>query len=82
MTDQVESELAGSGLVISGFYHGHDNLRDNHVDTFSQKIADRICENSPGAATALVTIDSKKLSLNVDCAALIVQQQDPNGGWE
>merc|ERR1712088_1243463 len=36
---QIENEVGRSGLVISGFYHAHDNLRDNHVDTFSQKIA-------------------------------------------
>ena len=29
-------------MVISGFYHAHDNLRDNHVDVFSQKIADKV----------------------------------------
>ena len=28
--------------MISGFYHAHDNLRDNHVDVFSQKIADKV----------------------------------------
>merc|ERR1712241_620792 len=42
---QIEAEVSGCGLMISGLYHAHDNLRDNHVDTFSQKIADRIAEN-------------------------------------
>ena len=59
-------------------YHAHDNLRDNHVDTFSQKIADKIADNVPG--TILVTLDSKKLSLNIDTHALIVQQHDANSG--
>ena len=40
---QVDSQCEESGLVISGFYHAHDNLRDNHVDVFSQKIADKVC---------------------------------------
>ena len=31
---QIEAEVSGCGLMISGLYHAHDNLRDNHVDTF------------------------------------------------
>ena len=83
---QVDSQCEESGLVISGFYHAHDNLRDNHVDVFSQKIADKVlcstqsdwlphsqvAENQPG--TLLVTIDSKKLSANIESPSLIVQQ--------
>merc|ERR1712013_852362 len=71
---QIESELEGTGMVISGFYHAHDNLRDTHIDVFSQKIADKIAENSPG--TLLATIDSKKLSLNIDCSGLILHEHD------
>jgi len=78
---QIESELEGTGMVISGFYHAHDNLRDTHVDVFSQKIADKIAENSPG--TLLATIDSKKLSLNIDCSGLILHQHDASSGkWK
>ena len=78
---QIENEVGRSGLVISGFYHAHDNLRDNHVDTFSQKIADKIADNIPG--TLLVTIDSKKLSLNIDSPALILHQHEPSSGkWK
>lgn len=75
---QIESEVSRCGLTISGMYHAHDNIRDNHVDTFSQKIADKIADNVPG--TILVTLDSKKLSLNIDTHALIVQQHDANSG--
>ena len=78
---QIENEVGRSGLMISGFYHAHDNLRDNHVDTFSQKIADKIADNIPG--TLLVTIDSKKLSLNIDSPALILHQHEPSSGkWK
>jgi hypothetical protein len=78
---QIENEVGRSGLVISGFYHAHDNLRDNHVDTFSQKIADKIADNIPG--TLLVTIDSKKLSLNIESPALILHQHDASSGkWK
>ena len=70
--------MSRCGLTISGMYHAHDNIRDNHVDTFSQKIADKIADNVPG--TILVTLDSKKLSLNIDTHALIVQQHDTNSG--
>ena len=73
--------MSRCGLVISGLYHAHDNLRDNHVDTFSQKIADKIAENIPG--TILVTIDSKKLSLNIESHALIVHQHEAaSGKWK
>jgi len=75
---QVDSQCEESGLVISGFYHANDNLRDNHVDVFSQKIADKIAENQPG--TLLVTIDSKKLSANIESPSLIVQQHS-DGKW-
>ena len=78
---QVENEVTRSGMRIAGFYHAHDNLRDNHVDTFSQKIADKIAENIPG--TILVTIDSKKLSLNIESHALIVHQHEAaSGKWK
>lgn len=78
---QIENEVGRSGLMISGFYHAHDNLRDNHVDTFSQKIADKIADNIPG--TLLVTIDSKKLSLNIDSPALILHQHEASSGkWK
>ena len=78
---QLENEVSRSGLRIAGFYHAHDNLRDNHVDTFSQKIADKIAENIPG--TLLVTIDSKKLSLNLENHALILHQHETGSGkWK
>jgi len=83
---QIEAEVSGCGLMISGLYHAHDNLRDNHVDTFSQKIADRIAENvatAGGGGAVIVTLDSKKLSLNIDHHALLVQQHDTNSGkWK
>ena len=44
-------------------------FRDNHVDVFSQKIADKIADNISGAIVA--TLDSKKLSLDIDTHALI-----------
>jgi hypothetical protein len=83
---QVESQCEERGLVIAGFYHAHDNLRDSHVDVFSQKIADKvglpcvatssllsqIAESQPGSL--LVTIDCKKLSANIESACLILQQ--------
>jgi len=75
---QVESQCREEGLVISGFYHAHNNLRDTHVDVFSQKVADKIAENQPG--TLLVTIDSKRLSLKIESHALIVQQ-NIEGKW-
>merc|ERR1711915_965162 len=71
---QIESEVSRCGFTICGLYHAHDNLRDNHVDVFSQKIADKIADNISGAIVA--TLDSKKLSLDIDTHALIVQQHD------
>jgi len=75
---QIEKAVSRNGLTICGLYHAHDNLRDNHVDVFSQKIADRIADNVSGAI--LVTLDSKKLSLDIDTHALIVQQHDQGSG--
>lgn len=76
---QVESQCEGTGLVIGGIYHGHDNLRDTHVDVFTQKIADKIAENQPGSV--LITVDSKRLSANIDSPALIAQQNF-DGKWK
>ena len=39
---QVESQVEESGLVVAGLYHAHDNLRDTHIDVFSQRIADKV----------------------------------------
>ena len=52
---QVDSQCEESGLVISGFCHAHDNLRDNHVDVFSQKIADKVffTQSDAGSITPL-----------------------------
>jgi hypothetical protein len=75
---QVESQCAESGLVISGLYHAHDNLRDNHVDVFTQRIADKIAEHQP--ASLLVTIDCKKLSANLETPCLLAQQHI-DGKW-
>ena len=40
----------------------------------------QIAENRPG--TLLVTIDSKRLSLNIDCPGLILHQHDTSGKKE
>jgi len=69
---QIESEAGDSGLVVAGLYHAHDNITDNHVDVFTQKIADKIAENRPKAL--LVTIDSKRLSSNIESTGLIVRR--------
>ena len=39
---QVESQVEESGLVLAGLYHAHDNLKDTHIDVFSQRIADKV----------------------------------------
>jgi len=77
---QVEGIVTGADLVISGFYHAHDNLKDNHVDVFSQKIADKIAENQDGAV--LVTVDSKRLALKIENDGLVVRHQNQDGSWK
>lgn len=75
---QVESQAEESGLVVAGLYHAHDNIRDTHIDVFSQRIADKIAENQSG--TVVATLDSKKLSLSIDSHALIIHQHI-EGKW-
>jgi len=76
---QVENEAVESGLVVAGFYHAHENIRDNHIDVFSQKIGDKIAENQSGAV--IITVDSKRLSANIDNPGLILHQH-VDGKWK
>jgi len=85
---QVEARCDRAGLAIAGYYHANRSLKDNSVDIFSQKIADKVAENvltsrrGPGSAV-LVTIDNKRLSLVLETPALLVQMvSDAGGGTE
>jgi len=77
---QISGIVSSAGLVISGFYHAHDNLKDNHVDVFSQKIADKIADNQEGAI--LLTLDSKRLALKIQNDGLITRHRVSDGGWK
>ena len=35
---QIEAEVGEAGLTVAGLYHAHDNMADNHVDVFNQKV--------------------------------------------
>lgn len=75
---QIETRCQAAGLVIAGFYHANERLRDVSVDVFSQRIADKIADHSVNAC--LVTIDNKRLGMVMESHALIVQQH-VDGKW-
>jgi len=47
---QVEARCERAGLVVAGFYHANRAIKDNAVDVFSQKIADKVAENAAVSA--------------------------------
>jgi hypothetical protein len=77
---QISGIVGSAGLVISGFYHAHANLKDNHVDVFSQKIAEKVADNQDGAV--LLTLDSKRLALKIQNDGLIVRNRISEGSWK
>ena len=90
---QVEARCERAGLAVAGYYHANRSLKDNGVDVFSQKIADKVAENAltgsrhsggqrggGGSSAALVTIDNKRLSLVLETPALLVQMVSDSGG--
>jgi len=72
---QIESRSERAGLCVAGFYHASSSMRDcSNVDIFSQKIADKVAENSGGKRpVVLVTVDNKRLSMVLESHALLVQ---------
>jgi len=90
---QVEARCERAGLLVAGFYHANRAIRDNAVDVFSQKIADKVAENAvhapgqgaqqrrtSGSSAVLVTIDNKRLSLVLESPALLVQMVGGGSG--
>jgi len=83
---QIESRATSASMCIAGFYHASRNFRDSNVDVFSQRIADRIADWSPLNRAALLTVDNRKLSVNLQSHALlgqmyIVNNADNGGRW-
>jgi len=76
---QIEKEVESSGLMLAGFYHAHDNIKDNHVDVFTGKIADKMVDNQPGSI--LLTVDSKRLSSSFNSTGLILRV-NTDGKWK
>lgn len=88
---QIESRATSVGMAIAGFYRASRHIHDNSVDIFSQRIADRIGDLSPSGRAALIIVDNKRLSLNLQSHALLAQMYisnaDPNaanpgGKWK
>lgn len=80
---QIETRCTAASLVILGYYHANRSFRDTSVDTFSQRIADRVADHSPDRRAALVTVDNHKLSLSLQSHALIVQIHSGEAGkWK
>merc|ERR1719400_1543016 len=70
---QVEARCARGGQYhIAGLYHANRSIKDSsQVDIFCQRIADKIAENCIGGRAVLVTIDNRRLSLNLESHSLI-----------
>ena len=74
-------------FILSGFYHANQNFKDSSIDVFSQRIADRIAELSVIGRSAILTIDNRRLGLNLQNPALIGHLligtgQDNTGKWK
>jgi len=82
---QIESRTASIGYGIAGFYHASRHFRDTSVDIFSQRIADRIADLSPFGRTALLTVNNREISLNLQNHALLGQMfignSEGTGRW-
>jgi hypothetical protein len=77
---QVESQLEGSGLVVAGLYHAHDNLRDTHIDVFSQRIADKV-PVIPGLWIRIDSIRIQHFPQSGSCSTKFLNP-DPKGKFE
>lgn len=81
---QIESHANSAGMGIAGYYHANRHFQENSVDVFSQKIADRIVDLSPLGRAALLTVDNRRISLNLQNHALLGQicNSDRPGNWK
>merc|ERR1711936_336039 len=82
---QIEGRAASIGYGIAGFYHASRHFRDTSVDIFSQRIADRIADLSPFGRTALLTVNNREISLNLQNHSLLGQMfignSEGTGRW-
>ncbi len=78
---QIESVAAGVGLTLAGYYHANENFDDVSVDAFSQKVADKIAENSTLPSTVLATLDNRRLGLSMETHAIASISQFVEGKW-
>ena len=84
---QIESRAASVGMVIAGFYHANRSFHlPSSIDVFSQRIADRVADLCPLGRAALLTVDNRRLGLNMEQHALLGQmfignaEGGPGGG--
>ena len=79
-----QSTASAAKLRIAGYYHANENFRDTSVDVFSQRIADRIANaaaDSTSSSSVLVTLDNRRLGLNMEQHALIASAHT-DGKWK
>jgi len=74
---QIEARAASVGMAIAGYYHASRHFKDTSIDVFSQRIADRVADLNPLGKAALLTLDNRRLSLNLQSHALIAQMFVP-----
>ena len=82
---QVDSTAALNGRNIVGFYHANEHFEDVSVDTFSQRIADKIASASSDEASVLVTLDNRRLGVMMSHPAILVsvaEKKNGGGSWK
>ncbi|XP_022082440.1 ER membrane protein complex subunit 8-like [Acanthaster planci] len=67
---QIDSYCQANGLIIAGYYHANEHLKDSNPSPIALKIADKIYDNCNEAC--LFMIDNTKML--IDCDQCILKQ--------
>ncbi|XP_033626920.1 ER membrane protein complex subunit 8-like [Asterias rubens] len=65
---QIDSHCQANGLVIAGYYHANEHLKDSNPSPIALKIADKVYDNCNEAC--LFMIDNTKMIIDCDQCVL------------